>query len=89
MSKFRDVKTLQKFASAHASMSYGQKWCLAFSSSGDQIDVCHLDTVFELYSAHHLGQVVEAPYPGGVIYTKFMPTSAIVVFQWLTENVDP
>jgi nucleoside-diphosphate-sugar epimerase len=46
--------------SGHEKMSYGQKWCLAFSSSGDQIDVCHLHTVFELYSGHHLGQVVEA-----------------------------
>jgi 3-dehydroquinate synthase len=41
-------------------LSYGQKWCLAFSSSGDQIEFCHLHTVFELYSGHHLGQVVEA-----------------------------
>jgi hypothetical protein len=40
--------------------SYGHKWCLAFSSSGDQIEFCHLHTVFELYSGHHLGQVVEA-----------------------------
>ncbi len=29
-------------------------------SSGDQIDLRHLDTVFELYSSYHLGQVVEA-----------------------------
>jgi len=41
-------------------MSYGRKWCLAFESSGDQIDVSYLDTVFELYSGYHLGQVIEA-----------------------------
>ena len=29
-------------------------------SSGDQIDLRHLDTVFELYSSYHFGQVVEA-----------------------------
>jgi len=29
-------------------------------SSGDQIDVCYLNTVFELYSSYHLGQVIEA-----------------------------
>ena len=33
---------------------------LAPESSGDQIDVCYLNTVFELYSSYHLGQVVEA-----------------------------
>ena len=40
--------------------SYCPKWCLASESSGDQIDVCYLDTVFELYSGYHLGQVIEA-----------------------------
>ena len=39
---------------------YCPKWCLASESSGDQIDVCYLDTDFELYSGYHLGQVVEA-----------------------------
>jgi hypothetical protein len=29
-------------------------------SSGDQIDLCYLDTIFELYPSYHLGQVVEA-----------------------------
>ena len=29
-------------------------------SSGDQIDVCYLNTVFELYPNYHLGQVVKA-----------------------------
>jgi hypothetical protein len=33
---------------------------LAPESSGDQIDVYYLNTVFELYSGYHLGQVVEA-----------------------------
>jgi hypothetical protein len=33
---------------------------LAPESSGDQIDVRHLNTVFELYPCYHLGQVVEA-----------------------------
>ncbi len=29
-------------------------------SSGDQIDLSYLDTIFELYSSYHLGQIVEA-----------------------------
>ena len=29
-------------------------------SSGDQIGLCYLDTVFELYSGYHLGQIIEA-----------------------------
>ncbi len=29
-------------------------------SSGDQIDVSYLNTVFELYSGYHFGQVAEA-----------------------------
>ena len=33
---------------------------LTHESSGDQIDLRHLNTVFELYSSYHLGQVVEA-----------------------------
>ena len=33
---------------------------LASESSGDQIDVSYLNTVFELYPCYHLGQVVEA-----------------------------
>ena len=33
---------------------------LASESSGDQIDVYYLNTVFELYSSYHHGQVVEA-----------------------------
>ena len=41
-------------------MRYCPKWCFASESSGDQIDVCYLDTVFELYSGYHLGQVIEA-----------------------------
>jgi len=41
-------------------MSYGRKWCLASGSSGDQIDVSYLDTIFELYSGYHFGQVIEA-----------------------------
>ena len=40
--------------------SYGRKWCLASGSSGDQIDVSYLDTIFELYSGYHFGQVIEA-----------------------------
>jgi len=37
-----------------------QSGVLASESSGDQIDVCYLNTVFELYSSYHLGQVIEA-----------------------------
>jgi hypothetical protein len=37
-----------------------QSGVLASDSSGDQIDVRHLNTVFELYSGYHLGQVLEA-----------------------------
>jgi hypothetical protein len=33
---------------------------LTSGSSGDQIDLSYLDTVFELYSSYHLGQIVEA-----------------------------
>jgi len=33
---------------------------LAPESSGNQIDLCYLNTVFELYSSYHLGQVNEA-----------------------------
>jgi hypothetical protein len=29
-------------------------------TGGDQIELRHLNTVFELYSSYHLGQVVEA-----------------------------
>jgi hypothetical protein len=29
-------------------------------SSGNQIEFCYLNTVFELYSSYHLGQVIEA-----------------------------
>ena len=31
---------------------------MAFESSGDQIDLSHLKTIFELYPSYHLGQVV-------------------------------
>ena len=44
----------------HRIESYGRKWCLASGSSGDQIDVSYLDTIFELYSGYHFGQVIEA-----------------------------
>ena len=37
-----------------------QSGVLASESSGDQIDFCYLNTVFELYSSYHFGQVVEA-----------------------------
>jgi len=37
-----------------------QSGVLASESSGDQIDLRHLKTVFELYPSYHLGQVVEA-----------------------------
>ena len=37
-----------------------QSGVLASESSGDQIDVSYLNTVFELYPSYHLGQVVEA-----------------------------
>jgi hypothetical protein len=37
-----------------------QSGVLPPESSGDQIDVCNLNTVFELYSSYHLGQVIEA-----------------------------
>lgn len=40
--------------------SYSPKWCLASDSSGDQVSLCHLDTVFKLYPGYQLGQVVEA-----------------------------
>jgi len=33
---------------------------LASESSGDQIDVSDLNTIFELYLSYHLGQVIEA-----------------------------
>jgi hypothetical protein len=33
---------------------------LTLGSSGGQIDLSYLDTVFELYSSYHLGQIVEA-----------------------------
>lgn len=32
-----------------------------FESSGDLIGFCHLDTIFELDSGHHLRQVIETP----------------------------
>jgi hypothetical protein len=51
---------VDRFDLARDGASYGRKWCLASSSSGDQIDVYYLNTVFELYSGYHLGQVVEA-----------------------------
>ena len=31
---------------------------MAIESSGDQIDLSHLNTIFELYPSYHLGQVV-------------------------------
>ena len=40
--------------------SYGRFWCLASGSSGNQINLRYLNTVFELYSSYHLGQVIEA-----------------------------
>ena len=45
---------------AQKNSSYGRKWCLASGSSGDQIDVSYLDTIFEFYSGYHFGQVIEA-----------------------------
>jgi hypothetical protein len=33
---------------------------LTSESSGDQIDVSYLNTVFELYPSYHFGQVIEA-----------------------------
>jgi len=43
-----------------ASGVIAQSGVLASESSGDQIDFCYLNTVFELYSSYHFGQVVEA-----------------------------
>ena len=37
--------------------SYCQIWCSGAESSGDLIDVCYLNSVFELHSSDHLGQV--------------------------------
>jgi len=31
-----------------------------FDSSGDLVNLCHLDSIFEFDSRNHLGQVVEA-----------------------------
>ena len=33
---------------------------LTSGSSGDQVDVSYLNTVFELYSSYHLSQIIEA-----------------------------
>ena len=41
-------------------MSYCQIWCSGAESSGDLIDVCYLDSVFEFYSRDYLGQVRES-----------------------------
>ena len=38
-------------------MSYCQIWCSGAESSGDLIDVCYLNSVFELHSSDYLGQV--------------------------------
>ena len=46
-----------------ASGVIAQSGVLAPESSGDQIGLCYLNTVFELYSGDHFGQVVEAAYP--------------------------
>ena len=35
-----------------------QSGVLAIESSGDQVDLSHLKTIFELYPSYHLGQVV-------------------------------
>jgi transposase-like protein len=48
------------FGDKHFLASYCPKWCLASESSGDQIDLCDFNTVFELYSSYYLGQIVEA-----------------------------
>ena len=40
--------------------SYCQIWCSGAESSGDLIDVCYLNSVFELHSSDHLGQVRES-----------------------------
>ena len=37
--------------------SYCQIWCSGAESSGDLIDVCYLNSVFELHSSDYLGQV--------------------------------
>ncbi len=37
---------------------------LASESSGGQIDLRHLNTVFKLYSNYHLGQAIEAAWRG-------------------------
>ena len=39
--------------------SYG-RWCLAYGSSGNQINLRYFNTVVELYSSYHLGQAIEA-----------------------------
>lgn len=44
----------------HQKPSYSQSGAFGFESSADHIGLCYLNTVFELYSGYHFGQVVEA-----------------------------
>ena len=37
-----------------------QIWCSSAESSGDLIDICYLNSVFEFHSRDHLGQVRES-----------------------------
>jgi len=55
-----EAQDYQKYAPKNIGVSYSPKWCLASDSSGDQVSLCHLDTVFKLYPGYQLGQVVEA-----------------------------
>ena len=41
-------------------MSNCQIWCSSAESSGDLIDICYLNSVFEFHSRDHLGQVRES-----------------------------
>jgi putative restriction endonuclease len=51
---------LKKDASGSIWRVIARSGVLAPGSSGDQIDLSYLNTVFELYSSYHLGQIVEA-----------------------------
>ena len=57
------IDKLSQFGTYFSTCNKGviaQSGVLASESSGDQIDFCYLNTVFELYSSYHFGQVVEA-----------------------------
>ncbi len=41
---------------------------LVSESSGDQIALRHLNTIFELYPSYHLGQVVEAAQTSPLLF---------------------